>query len=372
MDSNFRGGLDLNLFRTDRQRYILISLTIVFWLSTPLKLLAAPLTNEELQILTDSLSIFEIDREIARIEDQQSETQQSITLLTKQLIGKNEQIKSSQDAAGKRIAAYYMGERESMLSALLSADSIHDFFVILDYYQIIAERDHYILDTYKTEYASIKKTKDQLDNLQSNLSTMKSKLQEQRERVAALQLSVDGSLNASLDPERLKVLIEEMTLYWENVGLYEVRRYFRALANAMSEFSDFFQQYQSSLTSSKGGYTVVIQEADLNKFLHTKNELLTNMAFQFEEGKIIAQGSRDGINLRLEGHYTLETEPVNCIVFHVDRLVFNGLELPDTTRKELENDFDLGFYPKKIVPFVEATEATIQKGTLTIQLKLAL
>lgn len=362
----------MNFFTIYRKRYSLISLVVVFLLSTPVKLLAAPLTNEELQILNDSLSIIEIDREIARIEDQRTETQHSITLLSEQLTGKNEQIKRSQDAAGKRIAAYYMGERESLLSALLSTDSLYDFFAILDYYQIIAERDHYILDTYKTEYASIKQTKDKLENLQSSLSTMKIKLQEQRERVAALQLSVDGSLNASLDPERLKAMIEEMTLYWENVGLYEVRRYFRALADAMSEFSDFFQQYQSSLTSSKGGYTVDIQEADLNKFLHTKNELLTNMSFQFEEGKIIAQGSRDGINLRLEGYYTLQNEPENCIIFHVDRLVFNGLELPDTTKRELENDFDLGFYPKKIVPFVEATEATIHKGTLTIKLKLAL
>lgn len=362
----------MNFFITYRKRYLLILFAVIFLLSAPVKLLAAPLTNEELQILNDSLSIIEIDREIARIEGQQTETRQSITLLTEQLTDKNEQIKSSQHAAGKRIAAYYMGERESLLSALLSADSLYDFFALLDYYQIIAERDHYILSTYKTEYASIKQTKDKLDNLQASLSTMKIKLQEQRERVAALQSSVDGSLNASLDPEKLKAMIEELTLYWENIGLYEVRRYFRALAGAMSDFSDFFQQYPSSLTSGKGGYTVVIQQADLNKFLYTKDELLTNMSFQFEEGKIIAQGSRDGINLRLEGHYTLQKEPENCIVFHVDRLVFNGLELPDTTRKELENDFDLGFYPKKIVPFVEATEATIHKGTLTIKLKLAL
>ncbi|MNP60875.1 hypothetical protein D3C76_1560010 [compost metagenome] len=87
---------------------------------------------------------------------------------------------------------------------------------------------------------------------------------------------------------------------------------------------------------------------------------------------ITAQGSREGINLKVEGHYTVENEPQNSIVFHVDRLLFNGLDLPDTTRKELENDFDLGFYPKKIVPFVEATEATIHKGTLIIKLKIAL
>lgn len=354
------------------RKHISITLILLFIITIPMKTSAAPFTDEELKILNESLSIIEIDREISRIEIRQQETQQSLALLTEQLGNKNEQIKTSRDAAGKRLAAYYMGERETLLGALLSANSLHDFFTILDYYQIIAERDHYVLNTYQNEYASIKQTRDKLEKTTSDLESIKENLLKQRERVAVLQQSVDGSLNASVDPERLKAMIEEMTLYWENVGLYEVRRYFRALAGAMSDFPEFMQEHDSSLTSDKNGYTIVIQESDLNDFLHSKNELLTNMSFQFDEGMITAQGSREGINLKVEGHYTVENKPQNCIVFHVDRLLFNGLDLPDTTRKELENDFDLGFYPKKIVPFVEATEATIHEGTLKIKLKIAL
>ncbi|MNW29426.1 hypothetical protein D3C74_62800 [compost metagenome] len=353
-------------------KHLFITLSLLFIITIPMKTSAAPLTDEELKILNDSLSIIEIDREVSRIENRQKETQQSVSQLSEQLGYKNEQIKTSRDAAGKRLAAYYMGERETLLGALLSANSLHDFFTILDYYQIIAERDHYVLDTYQNEYASLKQTKDKLEKMTSDLETIKDNLLKQRERVAALQQSVDGSLSSSVDPEKLQAMIEEMTLYWENVGLYEVRRYFRALAAAMSDFPDFMQEHESSLTSDKNGYTIVVQESDLNDFLHSKNELLTNMSFQFDEGIITAQGSREGINLKVEGHYTVENEPQNCIVFHVDRLLFNGLDLPDTTRKELETDFDLGFYPKKIVPFVEATEATIHKGTLIIKLKIAL
>ncbi|WMT42423.1 hypothetical protein RE628_08665 [Paenibacillus sp. D2_2] len=84
------------------------------------------------------------------------------------------------------------------------------------------------------------------------------------------------------------------------------------------------------------------------------------------------QGSKEGLEISVEGHYTIENQPQNALVFHIDKLVFNGLELPDTTRTELEDEFDLGFYPKEIVPFIEATEAVIDEGQLTVKLKLSL
>ncbi|WP_245954416.1 coiled-coil domain-containing protein [Fontibacillus phaseoli] len=350
--------------------FLSISLTVALLL--PARLMAAPMSDEELKVLQESLSIVEIDREIARIEKEQQLTEQNIQQLELQLKDKNNQIRGNQEQAGKRLAAYYMGERETLLSALLSANSLKDFFSMLDYYQLIAERDRYILNSYKTEYADLAKTKRKLDKLSSDLDQMKAGLLQQRKRVALLQQSVDGSLSASVDPEKLKEMIRELTVYWENVGLYEVRRYFRALSAAMSGFPDFLKDHEDSLSSDKEGYILTVKEEDLNNFLHGRNELLKNMSFVFEDERIVAQGRREGLELKVEGHYTVENEPQNSITFHVDRLLFNGLELPDTTRLELEKDFDLGFYPKKIVPFVEATEAEIRKGTLIIKLKIAL
>jgi hypothetical protein len=58
-------------------------------------------------------------------------------------------------------------------------------------------------------------------------------------------------------------------------------------------------------------------------------------------------------------------------MFHVDHVVFNGLELPDTTRQALEEDFDLGFYPQKIVSFLHATEVSSADGILHVKLSLS-
>ncbi len=349
---------------------LLLSLTALQLAGIPAA--AKPFTAEEQQILEQSLSIQEIDREIERIETRQQETEQSLRELQGQLIEKNEQIRVSREQAGFRLRAYYMGERENLLYALLSVNSLKDFFTVLDYYQLIMDRDRTILNHYKAEYTELTRTKQKLDNTSTELARMKEELQLQRSRVAALQQSVDESLGLSSDPEKLKALIQELTAYWENVGLYELRKYFQALSSAMSQFPDFLQQNKNSLVAEKGGYRLEIREEELNAFLYSKSELLKDMSFRFEKDKIIAQGSREGLELEVEGHYTVEQEPENSIVFHVDRLLFNGLALPDTTRAELERDFDLGFYPKKIVPFVEATDAAISVGTLTVKLKLTL
>ncbi|MGG6309907.1 coiled-coil domain-containing protein [Paenibacillus macerans] len=332
---------------------------------------AAPFSTEEQQVLEQSLSIKEIDREIERIESRQRDTESALLQLQEQLADKNEQIRVSREQAGARLRAYYMGERENLLGALLSVNSLKDFFTVLDYYQLILDRDRSVLNKYKTEYAGLTSTKKQLGSTASELARMKENLQLQRSRVAVLQQNVDESLGLSADPEKLKKLIEELNAYWENVGLYELRKYFRALASAMSEFPDFLTDHKDSLVTEKGGYRLVVREADLNDFLHGKDELLQDMSFRFEEEKIVVHGKREGLELEVEGHYTVEQEP-NSITFHVDRLLFNGLALPDTTRAELEQDFDLGFYPKKIVPFVEATEAVISEGTLSVKLKLTL
>ncbi|MNO13374.1 hypothetical protein D3C76_30060 [compost metagenome] len=349
---------------------LLLSLTALHITGMPA--VAAPLTAEEQQILEQSLSIQEIDREIERIESRQQETESAIRDLQEQLSDKNQQIRVSREQAGLRLRAYYMGERENLMYALLSVNNLKDFFTVLDYYQLIMDRDRAVLNQYKSDYAKLKRTKLKLDDTSIELARMKEELQLQRSRVAALQQRVDETLGLSADPEKLKALIQELTAYWENVGLYELRKYFQALSSAMSHFPDFLQQNENSLIAEKGGYRLEIREEELNAFLYSQNELLKDMSFRFEKDKIVARGSREGLKLEVEGHYTVEQEPENSIVFHVDRLLFNGLALPDTTRAELERDFDLGFYPKKIVPFVEATDAAISEGTLTVKLKLAL
>lgn len=374
-----RGGFTLNR-RIIKLCAIISLITGLLFYSFPL--LAQPsyeeieniqdLPLETQQILEQSLSITEIDRQIQYIEQERQQTEQTITKLSGELDIKQAQIVKSRERAGNRLRAYYVGQSDDMLVALLSTNNLRDFLVVLDYFNLILENDRDILSGYTKEYQSLRKTKEKLVHLSTELTELQNNLVSQRARVAALNSSVNNSLSASNDPEKLRLLIKELSNYWDNVGLYEVRRHFKALASAMQDFPEFLTNNSKSLEVKGSSYTLTIKEEDLNAFLRSKNALFDNFKFSFDEGKIIAEGSRDQLRLQVEGHYSVENEPDNTIRFHVDKLVFNGLELPDTTRQELEQDFDLGFYPKKIISFVEATEVYTTRGVLTVKLKLSL
>jgi hypothetical protein len=116
--------------------------------------------------------------------------------------------------------------------------------------------------------------------------------------------------------------------------------------------------------------TISIREEDFNRFLKSENELFNHFNFTFAQDQIMVEGQQGTMKLRVEGHYTVENEPKNAILFHVDRLVFNGLELPDTTRNKLERDFDLGFYPQQLISYVKATEVRTLAGMLEVKLEL--
>ncbi|WMT42424.1 hypothetical protein RE628_08670 [Paenibacillus sp. D2_2] len=231
---------------------------------------AAPISEEDLKIMEQSLSIVEIDRDISKITLQQQDTERSVDKLTKQLADKSSQIKSSREQAGKVIAAYYMGERETLLTALLSVNSLSDFFTVLDYYQLISERNQDILNTYLQEYTTLRATREELNQTSQELESMKQRLLQQRERLVALQQSVESSISSSADPEKLRQMIQELTSYWQNVGLYEVRRYFKVLSEAMANFPDYLKDYKDSLTSFKGGYILTIREKSSTSSLEAK------------------------------------------------------------------------------------------------------
>ncbi|MWV45251.1 hypothetical protein GRF59_16645 [Paenibacillus sp. HJL G12] len=355
--------------------YLLVPLLLLSLLHPQHNLLADPVkpeNDDQQQMLQKSLSIVEIDHEIDRITRQQDDTQTGIGKLQSQLEAKQEQIKNRQEHAGAVVRSYYMGERDNLFTLLFSAKSLSNLLEIYSYYEMIMDQDKTVLNAYQSQYQSIKETQQRMENSYAQLTAIKNSLIKQRERVLALQKDLDSSIAGSSDPEAMKKMIQEFTNYWENVGMYEVKRYFSALSSAMDDLPEFIQNKKGAIRTNGTTYSIEIQEDDLNDFLKSKNELFNNFAFHFRDNKVIAAGESGNLSLQVEGHYSVENEPENSILFHVDKLVFNGLELPDTTCRQLEKEFDLGFYPQQIVSFVKATEVTSRDQILHVTLKLSM
>ncbi|MDO7905424.1 hypothetical protein Q5741_03235 [Paenibacillus sp. JX-17] len=328
--------------------------------------------EEVRRILQDSLSIVEIDHEIERIDTEQSKLQSQLAGLRTSLAQQEQDIKEHREKAGRVMRSYYMGERDTLLNLLFKAKSLTQMLTLYDYYQIIISNDQAVLHDYQERYRSMTATQTKLVRASDELSRVKNSLIEQRARVAALQQQVDDHVALSSDPEAIRRMIGELTQYWENVGLHEVKRYFEALASAMQGLPNFIQQQPGAIETNGRNYTIRIEEDAFNDYLRAQNELFQHFAFHFSSEGITASGQQGNLQLSIQGHYTVENDPQNAILFHVDKLIFNQLELPDTTRQTMEEQFDLGFYPEQLISFLKATSVSTSDKELKVELQLSL
>ncbi|ETT56434.1 hypothetical protein MHH49_17275 [Paenibacillus sp. FSL F4-0122] len=332
---------------------------------------AIPDNEETRKLLEQTLSSAEIEREIIKITAEQKALEQKVESLNRQATQKKTAIADQQERAGAVVRSYYMGDRDNLLVAFFSAKSISRFLALFDYYEIIIGNDRDILSQYEEQYKDLKDTIQTAKRNSEELARLRTALEEQQVRVNALNKEIEGGIKNSSDPENMSTLLKEFTLYWENIGLHEVKTYFKALSSAMNKLPQFVQNREGVLTRKGMTYELNLKEEDLNEFLQSQNSLFKDFAFHFNDGSITATGKSGALALSLTGHYTIQEEPINGLIFQVDHIVFNGLELPDTTRKTLEEEFDLGFYPGKIVSFLRATAVDSQEGVLHVKLSIS-
>jgi hypothetical protein len=321
-------------------------------------------------LLQKSLSIYEIDQEISRLTVKEGQIAAQITQTGKEITVQEEKVEQTRNRVGKVLRAYYMGERESVWMLVFSANSFSDALYIYEYLTMIFQNDQMILKTYKQSYEELKHVNQQLERTQAELRDVKSRFIAQRERVLQLQREVDVQINKH--PETKAVLltkIEAITNSWKEQGIPLFKKYFGAISKAMQNLPELLGG------DNKGKYlnglTFQISDTDLNAFFRSKNPIFNNMSFRFTDGQFTAEGKENGVAVSIIGRYTVEESP-NRLQFHVDRLIFNDFVLPDTTNKDFEKQFDLGFQPQSYVAFLQAKDVSTVDGKLTINLQVVL
>lgn len=328
-------------------------------------------TDELQNILQQSLSIQELDQEILRITARANTAAEQQSKLQEQLQTEQKRLIDQQDNAGRVLRSYYMGERDMLLQAVFSSNSLSDIFRLMDYYFFFMEHDQQTLHAYRDRVRSIQQLKEEQDLLAKDLNAVKEELISQRDRLVKMESALSSSVSASSDPEAMQLLIQEFTSYWQSVGMFEVKHYFRAIAQAMQKLPDFITQ-NGNLVSNGLHYTLTIKDSELNQFLREQDSMFKDFSFVFKDGMISAVGQREGIQVIVEGRYTLEYEPEHALRFHIDKLQFNGLTLSEETRNEMTKQFDLSFYPQQLVKFIQANEVKLEDHLLTVQLQLKL
>jgi len=334
----------------------------------PVPVHAEPLPDATKQLLEKSLSIVEIDREIDRIAALREQTRQQIAESRSSLTRQEVAIAVQREQAGSVLRAYYMGRADFVLNALLNADSLSDLLRTWEMMEYILSADRRALDRYADQYAVLRAGYDELQQDERDLTDVERSLQEQRERLLRLQDEIGEALTVSGDEDHLRQMMAELEAYWNNVGLFEVRRYFRALAEAMEQLPAWIQEHPETLQTKGLAAKLTLTDDQVNAFLRERDDLFRHFSIRFEQDKVVLSGDNGDVQVRIQGHYSLQDKPENAIVFHVDDLKFNGLTLPDTTRADLERAFDLGFYPQKLIQYVKAKGVKLDPGQLIVEL----
>ena len=331
------------------------------------------LSNEEIrELLEKSLNIVELDKEIERIAARREDTAGRIRAMGEDIAGIESELETRRRRVDDVLRSWYMGERDVLLQAIISADSLSDFLAMFDYLSEMLSHDKFTLEAYRKQREEWVRERERLIQEEKRLAELEDTLRRQRERAMRLKAEVDEILASSGDIERLRLLIAEWLAWWENTGLPEVERHFRALAEAMENLPGWLAERKDLVKQSGFTYTVRLPEADLNEFLRNQNPLFHDFSFRFEDGVVAAYGRSGDVEVEIAGRYAIEEEPEHAVRFHAEKIVFNGFNLPEETIRDLERRFDLAFYPQLLLPLVRATGVEADDGTLTVELRLGL
>ncbi|MDP5273136.1 coiled-coil domain-containing protein [Chengkuizengella axinellae] len=322
--------------------------------------------EETKKLLEKGLTIFEIDQELDRLTIKEENIAQEITETKNSIEVQRQLADQSREKSGEILKKYYTRERDDLIQLLFSSESISEALTVLEFMQAIVSRDQKILNNYQEDYDKLQNLLLELLTTQQELLEIKKAYLFEKDRLITLQKELDDEISQLEDGESILEQIEQLTLDWEREGLPVFKNYFQALAKAMQNLPDILTDNRQHLQLEGLQFVFQITDTELNDFLKTQDPLFKPFEFTFQENMITAQGSNDQIEIKLSGIYKIVSEPENIIEFQVTELRYNEYNLPDTTIRALEEEFDLAFYPKKIAPFIEATEIDLRDGNLKI------
>jgi hypothetical protein len=356
----------------------LIGCIAAILLASPLSAAAAPsaaeagaveATTEGSSAVQQGLTIHELDKELLRLKEQEAVVVEKIGQQEETLESQAVSLKQRSAAAGKILRAYYMGERDRLWMLLFEMRSLSEALLALDYLQSIVSNDFRTLETYRAAYQEQQVLLAELESKQTNLEYIIAEHERQRERLLTAQEELDRKLAALSEAEHLAELekIAAVTTEWEDVGIPIFESVLSALSAAMVDLPMLLSD-QSLLEMNGTNVQIRITDDRFNRFLREHNALFDKFEFKFVEQGLTVTGKVEEKIASFEGQYILQKEPVNALRFEITRIVFNGYELPDTTRNSLHKQYDFTFEPGKLFAGLSVADLANEEGQLRVQL----
>lgn len=367
-----------------RKFYPPLQLSVLIWLIClllpPFNAHAAPsdglnddqsLSQARKILLQKGLTLYEIDQEVRRLSEKENELGRKTEDARSKIAVMQDQSALTRRHAANVIRAYYMGERQTIWTALLAAKSLSQAMTILQFVNAILQNDHLILNRYSQTKKELEQWQTAYSDQRRQLADIKTQFLKQREKLVRLQKEIDEELTKTPDSRKIAQDINALTQTWEDKGLPLFRTYFQALNEATKQLPELFSN-KSNLIIDGVNYTFQVTDKEVNQFFRNQNPMLQNFSIRFLDGLVLIEGKERDTEISIKGKYVLENEQQNAIRFDIEELSYNRFILPESTKKKLLEEFDLKLYPRQIAPFFRATQVESKESRLTVRMKLDL
>ncbi|WP_442603742.1 coiled-coil domain-containing protein [Paenibacillus sp. KN14-4R] len=322
--------------------------------------------QDELQsFLQKGLTIQEIDRELLNLSKQDELLVEKLKDNEVQTEKQKLEVEKTKKKVGKTLRAYYTGDRPSIWMFLFSPTSLPDLLQTLEYMNQIVTNDERSLTAHKESTTKLKSIQAEYSNQRAALKQTRDIYILEKDRILSLQKELDEALTVSGKKEELQNQIDALNLEWKQKGLPVFEQFTAALYRSFQDFTELVNN-GDNLKFKGFDATFQITDQQLNDFLRKKNQIFNDLTFQFIDKQLIASGTKEGMQFEMKGIYKLED---NFIRFSITQMKFNGLILPDTTNKMLEDEYDFGISTQKFAAFIKPTSVIIEPGKLVISLK---
>ncbi len=328
------------------------------------------LTERE-KILQQHLTLYELERDLKKIEQQEIELNQQLQQIRRQISEQEQVVREKRENMKQVLRTFYMGQLNEMITFLFSAANFQQFLDRVYFVKIILEHQSSRIEAYQQSVRDLETIKQAWTEQRQALLQIKKKYQERLTVIAAEQSQLDDALSAIASiPEELEQIEREsqqLIRDWEENVLPSFHQFFRDLSSAIISMPQEMEDLPLK-TKSFFHYIFTLTDEQLNAYIHEQNQMLEQTNFIFQPEQMIVLGEYRAQTFQVTGHYSMTGE--GTLMFHIDTLQYQNWQLPETTITGMEEEYDLGFYPQKLITGLKITDFQLKEGELYIELKL--
>lgn len=320
-------------------------------------------------ILQQSFTLNELERSIHNLKMEEIRLTREVALMDRQLKEQEAILEERRKHAGAIARAYYTGERASLFSLLLDAEDFSELLFVSDFLHDVFRLDLERLESYHQAQVQAEELRSGIREKLLKTRTVRSYMEQQLQEVIRLRQAQANLLAFLPDAQIVNRLMTLLLDKWNNQGLPTFHEYFRTLARVIPQIRELATPER---ISANGLFTrtLSIPEKEFNRFLSSKHDMFKEIRFSFRNQRLIVEGSYRESHLKMVGRYVIKNP--QHLMFEIEQLSFEGIPLPRSTIEEMQQMYDLSFYPKLIAPNVQVTGVELANQRLRIQLHFSL